>query len=573
MDIYAVNDELIATLTKSEKIVPISKAFKLCETNADKVKFVEDLLVEYDRIPKCDLRNAKNNNRSKELRQKGNELFAQRKTFEALELYNHSICLADTKENCEELAIGYANRSAVYFKWKMYEQCGQNIELAKKAGYPKRLMDKLLKRETDCLEHINNEFKPAQNNYVPQLQIEANPQIPFIANCLEMQESQEEGRYITTNIELSPGEVVAIEEPYAVYLQNTSRYHRCTNCLAENNLNLIPCPLCTNAMFCSEGCLKQAYEEHHQFECPIIDCLATLFNKIHMTALRVTLKALQSFESIDEMMQFCRENESSNATTFSLDHTRNLSALERYKPIHCLATNEEKRKASDLFQRATIAAVLKNQLLKHTKLKDILTTDDSQSAFVEILYRHLQTAPTNFHTLDLAETPSMAGIEYANGAYPFCSLLNHSCAPNICRMSIGRKMMVFALRVIQRGEQLFDNYGYHHCMMTKENRQESLMFQYNFTCNCCACRNDYGTIIELPMAPNMPDIHSDRDIEKLTLLDEEFASNNLKRYCQYLKNFDSHYPCRQIAEAQENLKMCLHILVANYSLKAKPERF
>lgn len=198
MDIYAVNDQLIGTLTKCEKIVPISKHFKQCKTNADKVKLVENLLVEYDRIPKSDLRHAKDNNRSKILRQRGNNFFAQGKAFDALELYNKSICWADTKESSDELAISYANRSAVYFKWKMYELCHQNIELAKEAGYPKRLMDKLHKRETDCLDHINNEcnVKPVQNNYVPQLHFEANPQIPFIANCLEMQESEDQGRLI-----------------------------------------------------------------------------------------------------------------------------------------------------------------------------------------------------------------------------------------------------------------------------------------------------------------------------------------------------------------------------------------
>lgn len=108
--------------------------------------------------------------------------------------------------------------------------------------------------------------------------------------------------------------------------------------------------------------------------------------------------------------------------------------------------------------------------------------------------------------------------------------------------------------------------------MTKEDRQQSLTFQYNFPCNCVACSDDYGTIMDLQMARNVPDIHSDSDIEKLTNLDESFALNNLNRYCEYLKNFDSHYPCRQIAEAQENLKMCLHILVANYSLKARSEK-
>lgn len=74
------------------------------------------------------------------------------------------------------------------------------------------------------------------------------------------------------------------------------------------------------------------------------------------------------------------------------------------------------------------------------------------------------------------------------------------------------------------------------------------------------------------MSPNVPDIHSEGDIEKLTNLDQEFASQNLTRYCKYLKEFDNHYPCKQIAEAQENLKMCFHILVENYSFKAKTEK-
>lgn len=242
-------------------------------------------------------------------------------------------------------------------------------------------------------------------------------------------------------------------------LQPSSRYHRCINCLDENSLNLIPCPFCTNAMFCSQKCFNRANDEYHRFECPISDYLLVHFNKIHLSALRVSLKAIKSFESINGMVEFCRENDNSNVTTFSFNHTRNFGPVERYKQVHCLATNQDKRKPSDLFQRATIAAVLYNQLLQHTELTDILSSSESKSAFLEILFRHLQTSATNFHTLGLAETPTMEGIDYANGAYPFCSLLNHSCAPNICRMSIGRKMMVFTLRVIKQGEQLFDNYG------------------------------------------------------------------------------------------------------------------
>lgn len=460
MDIYAVNDKLIETLTKGNLIVAISKIFNSHPSNTHKVTFIEQLLVKYDLIPKTNPRQAKDNTKSNEFRQNGNVLFGSGKVFEALDLYNQSICWAESNDQSEELAICYANRSAVYYKLKMYEMCCDNIDLAKKSGYPKRLMEKLMKREMDCLDHINNvNVKSSKIEYTPKLDIPSNPRIPFIGDCLEMKDSKDQGRYIITNSELNPGQVIAIEEPYAVTLQAINRYHRCANCLTENSLSLIPCPACTNAMFCSQKCLTQANEEFHRFECLISDYLLLFFNKIHLSALRVTLKAIGSFESIEEMVEFCRENENANVTTFSFTHTSALSARERYQQIHCLATNQDKRTPSDLFQRATIAAVLYNQLMKNTKLVDILTTDSSRATFIEILFRHLQTSPTNYHTLSLAETPDMEGIDYANGTYPFCSLLNHSCAPNICRMPIGRKMMVFALRVVKQGESLYDNYG------------------------------------------------------------------------------------------------------------------
>lgn len=214
MDIYSVNEKLIDTLTKCKRIVSTSKAFKSRETNADKVKFIEELLIEYDRIPNIDPCRVKDNKRSKQLRQDGNNLFGQGKAFEALELYNQSICWADSKDNAEELAIGYANRSAVYFKWKMFEISNENIELAKKAGYPKRLMDKLVKRELDCLDHINNDLvvKSNENKFVPELHIPANAQIPFIANCLEMNDSEDQGWLIVVVVRFNVQTIIVFDQ-------------------------------------------------------------------------------------------------------------------------------------------------------------------------------------------------------------------------------------------------------------------------------------------------------------------------------------------------------------------------
>ncbi|XP_058461267.1 SET and MYND domain-containing protein 4-like isoform X4 [Malaya genurostris] len=77
-----------------------------------------------------------------------------------LRLYNESICHAPDK--AEELGIGYANRSAVYFNQKQYNHCLDNILLAKANNYPTSKMQKLLEREQKCLnmmQECSNERK------------------------------------------------------------------------------------------------------------------------------------------------------------------------------------------------------------------------------------------------------------------------------------------------------------------------------------------------------------------------------------------------------------------------------
>lgn len=81
---------------------------------------------------------------------------------------------------------------------------------------------------------------------------------------------------------------------------------------------------------------------------------------------------------------------------------------------------------------------------------------------MELIFRHLQTASTNFHRLETlanARDPNnWDDVSYGSGAYGFCSLINHACSPNIVRVPIGTKIAVFVLRPIKAGEQLLDNY-------------------------------------------------------------------------------------------------------------------
>ena len=345
------------------------------------------------------------------------------------------------------------------FEWKRYRECLDNIELARSANYPARLMHKLDKREKDCRQLMPTQ-PPDLKPYSFELSFEPHPQVPHIANCLELRSTPEEGRFIVSNRALVVGDVIAIEEPFCSTLLPPMRYIRCATCKRENYLTLIPCDSCCSAMFCSEQCKERATATFHKYECPIIDLLIKLFNKLHGIALRVCLSALALFPTIEELMVFCDDPENQNKSAFDLDYT-NFTAREQYRAIHGLVTNQDLRSISDLFQRSVVCAVLKHFVINYTPLKEFLGGEVGQNFFTELLFRHLQTSPSNMHGIDLVEQVNETKDDqtHSSGAFPLLSLLNHSCAPNALRIYSGTKAYLLVFRPIPAGGHLYDTYG------------------------------------------------------------------------------------------------------------------
>lgn len=173
---------------------------------AAKTKFIYGILKEKNILPKsliaskpkCDIG-------SLEARNEGNKFFKTKDYVSALECYNRSICLATG--GSENLAIGYANRSAVYLNSGFYTFCLDNIKLALENNYPEKLRLKLEQRRKECLKLINSRedarerCKKAPNklSYLP------DERIPIMIDGLEYAKSNQFGRYIRTKRDLYPG--------------------------------------------------------------------------------------------------------------------------------------------------------------------------------------------------------------------------------------------------------------------------------------------------------------------------------------------------------------------------------
>lgn len=146
------------------------------------LRYVYELLHRLKMMPDVEKwMSSKCDKRAEEFRNKGNALYASNQFLAAIEMYNQSLCYAETTGELYHLSVGFANRSAVFFKLKLYQECLESIRLAKEHKYPEQLLPKLRKRESNCVEMLNrnkkNEPKNIVTNYRPKLSYPANKKV------------------------------------------------------------------------------------------------------------------------------------------------------------------------------------------------------------------------------------------------------------------------------------------------------------------------------------------------------------------------------------------------------------
>lgn len=402
--------------------------------------------------------NLKNNLKSNKLREEAERYLSGNKDVStlqrALELYNESICYAE-QANEECLAVLYARRAFVYFELKEYEICLENISLAEANSRPENLSVELKKLRTESLQLLQNSNKQKKKEKKSgiRLNVESHERMPFASSCLELKADSVQGRYLSTNEDLEPGSLLIVESPFEKVLSADCIYQRCSNCLDKNSLNLIPCPNCTKAMFCSDKCMLEAFEGFHQFECPIIDCLCDVGGQL---TVRTFLKAIRSFNSILELIQFTQSKNIENVTAFSFDDSKELSPQQHYQRIHNLSTNQDVRSEMDLFTHVMVTALFFYEMNFNTPFKD-LVTEESRDHLIELMFRiELITAINSFSFNDLSSLQDNDII--GTGMYQLSSLINHSCSPNACPKYYHTNLHLYTTQTIKKGESISISY-------------------------------------------------------------------------------------------------------------------
>ena len=377
-------------------------------------------------------------------------------------------------ESESTLALAYANRSASLLHMRRYRLCLADIELALACVYPPRIAHKLYERRAVChaalgeraaalasvatarealsSAGVTGKTARAWGDRLDKLAAACEGAAPAIRE----QEEEEEGapplgddpnavyqnaslavevihneatgqRHLAATRDLSTGEVLMVERPYAVVLFREFYPTHCYACL-RRVMAPVPCESCSAVLYCSPACRQAAWAGYHRVECRYMAVLDPAWcGRIAHLAVRIVLQ-----EGVASLLTSRRRH----AHQFDADGRY---AADQYAAVRCLATNAQARAPEGLFDLAVIAALLSLLLTATDVMRDVTAAD--QSEVRAALLQHLQALQCNAVPVVELQLPTHVAEpqprDVGVGVYPTVALIDHSCDPNSDLISYG----------------------------------------------------------------------------------------------------------------------------------------
>lgn len=258
---------------------------------------------------------------------------------------NYTMSIAYAPINSIELSLGQANRSAVLFHAKLYDDCCDDINRSISNGCPDELRAKLLLRKAMCYQILTPDNKinikklfdqvynwidkmddntadnfrkfvdkqididPADKSKFPVWNYENNlpklnkinkSKINGLIDDVKLKSTDDFGLHIVAGKDIKPGEIIGVVEPYAKIHFPSMRYKFCCHCGVQT-WSSIPCNYCPTIIFCSIKCYDAAQIEYHNLECPVFQSMRTigLKNELFLVA-RTVAKAVKDAGDIND---------------------------------------------------------------------------------------------------------------------------------------------------------------------------------------------------------------------------------------------------------------------------------
>ena len=372
----------------------------------------------------------KRDEQAAKLRLNGNEKVGKNQWWEAMKLFNNSLC--ESTIGSANISLAYANRSLCFLKLQMYDKCLADIELATNANYPKQSMSKLEQRWTYSMEQIKKGMQFRKE--VPKLDFEEDPQFPGMANVLQFRYDENFGPHLIAKRDIDVGNVVLVEDAFVATPVMSTSTVVCSNCF-KVSMNFISCENCTDAMFCSQACAQN--DKFHE-----ISCGNSINYSDHLVpyAVRSVLLAINIFPDIDTLIKFVKGvlNESKNETPLTATDLKSKYRMFLRLNFELLKDFEYcfDNRSYDLFV----------ELMSQPAVKERIQTKNQERflMFLSVIHMNILYCNSFQH--------QVAGFLFL--IYNYFNRNTEALAPNLLQYTSANKMVLTTSRQIKRGDPL-----------------------------------------------------------------------------------------------------------------------
>lgn len=319
-------------------------------------------------------------------------------------------------------------------------------------------------------------------------------------------------------------------------------------------------------MFCSQICLKKARERFHAAECNR-QTKKDVYNEIRRSVLKLILESLAIAGSVERLRDLMETSERKTIFDFDLrgqdEHTKDMTYLTIINALKsksdAFAKREYEKASSDILKTWDSQLFVKSE-------QDFTDLVNYSTRLILIEALNSTRIPTNDGPVD-----SLTDFGEGVGIFPFGSLLNHSCDPNVEACPCDNKYVTVVVNSIRKGEQLFIKYRYvkikrnwafsevvipfrptFHTNDNRELRRKLLKECYNFECRCQACLKDYKIKSLRKCDPNFV-------TSSFQQLPSNFkgAVEELKKHFNYMKKNSKNHPSMETVITQMRISQLL----------------
>uniref|UniRef100_A0A0C9QWF2 SMYD4_1 protein n=2 Tax=Fopius arisanus TaxID=64838 RepID=A0A0C9QWF2_9HYME len=440
--------------------------------------------------------------------------------------------LAHAPQGSPEMALAYANRSAILLKVRLYKDALQDITRALKSGYPDRLKAKLFARRALCLKALgtqdSGDVDRALENARKWLRRmeKRHPHRRLVEDTLRdfqrpppllekwnsevflkdvFQESPEivgasssihfSGDVVRASRDIIPGEIIAVQEPFVAALHERKSYCYCAHCFIQT-FSGIPCTTCVLRIYCSETCKDTAWREYHDLECGVVEGMEFVQNDVlGPMIVRAIIRALKEAGSLQALRGRVRSMEN-NSELLKRGFSGSVFDGRSLETFFSLPTHAAVRKPR-LLLAMTMTSVFMTFVLA-TKGKFFGEQMTTQRFFQNDLVPFVGGLMTRFTLIMVGGSQEISScLNFTNyvqcglALAPLYARLSHSCAPNVSVQEFRRKSVMFARYPIKKGERLIGCRASGFELAPTDERQKALKTIIGIQCKCIACKENW----------------------------------------------------------------------------------